>query len=205
MFLRLFQSAINATWPSLIVFSIALITTRVFYLISHRERFVFYRELLSLGSILYVVLLFQLLINTEVSSSSGFNLVPFREITRYTVGSNLFKINVIGNIVIFVPLGCILAAYLKPKNIVPVIVSSIIISSTVELVQLGIGRTFDVDDIILNLAGAIIGYLIFVILSAIYNKLPKFLQKDGLYNAICIIIIVSFVIYIMKILGVFSF
>ena len=205
MFLRLFQSAIHATWPSLIVFSIALITTRVFYLISHRERFVFYRELLSLGSILYIVLLFQLLINTEVSSSSGFNLVPFREITRYTVGSNLFKINVIGNIVIFVPLGCILAAYLKPKNIIPVIVSSIIISSTVELVQLGIGRTFDVDDIILNLAGAIIGYLIFVILSAIYNKLPKFLQKDGLYNAICIIIIVSFVIYIMKILGVFSF
>lgn len=205
MFIRLFQNAVNATWPSLIVFSIALITTRIFYLISHRERFVFYKELLSLGAILYIVLLFQLLINTEVSSSSGFNLVPFKEITRYTFGSNLFKINVIGNIVIFVPLGCILTAYLKPKNIIPVIVSSIIISSTVELVQLGIGRTFDVDDIILNLAGAIIGYLLFTVLSWIYHKLPKFLQKDGLYNAICIIIIAGFVIYIMKILGVFSF
>jgi glycopeptide antibiotics resistance protein len=102
-------------------------------------------------------------------------------------------------------MGCILTGYLKPKNIIPIIVSSIIISSTVELVQLGIGRAFDVDDIILNLAGAIIGYLLYSFLRAIYNKLPKFLQKDGLYNVICIIIIAGFVIYIMKILGVLNF
>ena len=205
MFIRLFQSSLTAIWPSLIIFSVTLITTRIFYLISHRERFCLYRELLSLGAILYVVLLFQLLISTEVSSNAGFNLVPFREITRYTIGSNLFKLNVLGNIIIFIPMGCILAVYLKPKNIIPIIVSSIIISSTVELVQLGIGRAFDVDDIILNLAGAIIGYLIYIFFRAIYNKLPKFLQKDGLYNVICIIIIAGFVIYIMKILGVLNF
>jgi glycopeptide antibiotics resistance protein len=205
MFARLFQVSIGAIWPSLIIFSVTLITTRIFYLISHRERFCLYRELLSLGSILYVVLLFQLLINTEVSSNAGFNLVPFKEITRYTIGSNLFKLNVLGNIILFIPMGCILTGYLKPKNIIPIIVSSIIISSTVELVQLGIGRAFDVDDIILNLAGAIIGYLLYSFLRAIYNKLPKFLQKDGLYNVICIIIIAGFVIYIMKILGVLNF
>ena len=49
-----------------------------------------------------------------------------------------------------------------------------------EFVQLNIGRSFDVDDIILNVLGGIIGYLLYIGLTAIHNHLPKVLQKEGI-------------------------
>ena len=38
---------------------------------------------------------------------------------------------------------------------------SLIASTTIEYIQLVIGRVFDVDDIILNLGGALIGYIVY--------------------------------------------
>ena len=55
---------------------------------------------------------------------------------------------------------------------------------------MNIGRSFDIDDIILNLTGGIIGYFIYKILYNIKEKLPEFLRKEWIYNILLILILV---------------
>lgn len=202
MFLKLLKEAIFDNWPMLTIFFITMVSLRVAYHLNHHEKNVFYKEVFNILAILYILLLFELLTNSEGSITHGFNIVPFSEITRYTFGSRLFLLNVVGNILIFLPFGFFVATYVKPKNILPVTLLSLIVSSSVEIIQLNIGRSFDIDDIILNVFGSILGYLLYVALNAIKNHLPKIFQKDWLYNLICFIIVIALVIYILSIMGV---
>ena len=133
-------------------------------------------------SICYIFLLFQLLTKVEMNSNSGYNIIPFEEIFRYEVGSRLFIYNVFGNIMAFVLFGLIISCYIKPKTVFPPFVISLLVSITVEFVQLNIGRSFDVDDVILNVVGGIIGFLLYIGFSAIRKHLPKVFQKDGIYK-----------------------
>ena len=94
-----------------------------------------------------MILLYYLLLSTE-EASSGFNIMPFTEITRYKIGSKSFFYNVIGNIVLFIPFGYIISDYLKSKKIGCIFVLSAIVSLTAEVIQYNIGRAFDVDDIL---------------------------------------------------------
>lgn len=205
MFLNTIQAVLNDNWPILIIFIITMISLRFFYLRSNREKICFYKEFFSILAIVYIFLLFQLLTKVELNQGSGYNLVPFTEIFRYEVGSKLFVYNVVGNIMAFVLFGIIVSAYIKPKTALAPFLISLIVSTTVEFVQLNIGRSFDVDDIILNVVGCIIGYLLYIGCSAIHSHLPKALQKDGILNVICFIIIVIIVIYVLKMMGVLVF
>ena len=204
MFLNTIKSVLSDNWPILIIFIITMVTLRFFYLRNHREKVVFYKEFLMILSILYIFILFQLLTKVELNQGSGYNLVPFTEIFRYEIGSKLFIYNVFGNILAFVIFGLIVSAYIKPKTIAPAILTSLIVSVTVEFVQLNIGRSFDVDDIILNVLGGLAGYLIYIGLTAIKNHLPNVFRKDGLYNTICLVIIVVIIIYLLRVMGVLS-
>ncbi len=205
MFLNTIQAVLNDNWPILIIFIITMISLRFFYLRSNREKICFYKEFFSILAIVYIFLLFQLLTKVELNQGSGYNLVPFTEIFRYEIGSKLFVYNVVGNIMAFVLFGIIVSAYIKPKTALAPFLISLIVSTTVEFVQLNIGRSFDVDDIILNVVGCIIGYLLYIGCSAIHSHLPKALQKDGILNVICFIIIVIIVIYVLKMMGVLVF
>ena len=205
MFLNTIQAVLNDNWPILIIFIITMISLRFFYLRSNREKICFYKEFFSILAIVYIFLLFQLLTKVELNQGSGYNLVPFTEIFRYEIGSKLFVYNVVGNIMAFVLFGIIVSAYIKPKTALAPFLISLIVSTTVEFVQLNIGRSFDVDDIILNVVGCIIGYLLYIGCSAIHSHLPRALQKDGILNVICFIIIVIIVIYVLKMMGVLVF
>lgn len=99
---------------------------------------------------------------------NGANLVPFDTVERYhraySVGSMRFVtyfLNIYGNILLFLPMGIMLPK-LFPK-VRRYILFLAVLSMTVlaELTQLliGVGR-FDIDDIILNLAGAVIPLII---------------------------------------------
>lgn len=199
------KAVLNDNWPVLIIFVVTLVCLRFFYLRSHRERISFYKEFFTLASISYIFLLFQLLTKVELNQGSGYNLVPFTEIFRYEFGSKLFMYNVIGNIGAFVVFGLIVSAYVKPKTIAPPVIISLIVSTTVEFVQLNIGRSFDVDDIILNVLGCLIGYLLFIGLSAIRNHLPRIFQKDGILNLISFLLLLIIVFGILSVMGVLNF
>ncbi len=182
-------------WPMLLVFTVAISLIRFFYLQNHREKFHLYKELSKLISIIYIWLLFTLLTFTDLNVNSGINIIPFSEILRYEIGTKMFYYNVIGNIIIFIPFGYLISSYINPKRIWGIIITSLGTSSIVEFVQLQIGRSFDIDDIILNIVGAIIGYLLYKLLHNLYKHLPDICKKEGFKNIICIVIILLIIIY----------
>lgn len=195
------SSAIRDIWPMLVIFLVVIIAIRISYIKINHEKFIFYKEFLNLIFIVYVLLLFQLLTSTEMNTNSGLNIVPFTEIFRYEMGSKLFIFNVIGNIVVFVPFGYFVSGYIKANKVSHILFISVITSLTVELVQLQIGRSFDIDDILLNVVGSIIGFLLFIGLTAIKKHLPRFFQSDLFYNVLCVLLFIVVFIYFTRTIG----
>ncbi len=201
MILNLLTNAIAKIWPMLTIFLVVIIAIRISYLRINHEKFSFYKEFWDLMFVVYVLVLFQLLTDSEINTSGGLNLVPFTEMFRYKMGSPLFYSNVVGNILIFLPFGYFVSGYIKATKISHILFISAISSLTVELVQLQIGRSFDIDDILLNVVGAISGFLLYIALNAIKKHMPKILQSDLIYNIICIILCIIFLLYFSKIIG----
>ena len=199
---NLLSNAIIDIWPMLTIFLVVIISIRLMYIHNGNEKFVFYKEFLNLLFIVYALILFQLLTNAEMNSSSGVNIIPFTEIMRYEVGTNSFYLNVVGNIMLFVPFGYFVSSYVKASKVSHILLVSGITSFTIEAVQHFIGRSFDIDDILLNVVGAIIGFLLYIGLTAIKKHLPKFLRSDTFYNILCVILMLVCVIYYFNIMGI---
>lgn len=190
----------NGIWPMLIVFIVVLIATRLFYLRLNGKKLVLYKEVLTLLFIVYLLILFELVTTTDLQGS-GFNLIPFREILRYSLNSKEFFSNVVGNILIFIPFGYFISSYINAKSLGPITFVTLITSLSIELVQSKIGRAFDIDDIILNTIGSILGFLLFIGLSAIKKHLPGLFQNDFLYNLICIVAVLGIILYFLGIIN----
>lgn len=101
-----------------------------------------------------------------------YNLKPFQEIKRFWEYREQLGIwsavNLFGNIFIFIPLGFFEPMASKRRSFLGTIVDGFLLSLVVEVFQLisKVGR-FDVDDLILNTLGVVIGYIIFLICNAI--------------------------------------
>lgn len=200
MIVKAITNVLYDSWPMLTIFVVVLASVRILHLIDNHEKIVFYEEFLNLLFLVYALILYRLLTNTE-GASSGINLMPFREILRYNLQSELFYYNVIGNIVLFIPFGFFVSRYVNAKKASHILIATAIISFTIEVVQYKIGRAFDIDDVLLNVVGSIIGFLSFIALSTIKNHLPKFLKRDAFYNTICIILTIIIIFYLARILG----
>lgn len=142
--------------------------------LSHKNKEVF-RFLLWILFIVYMVGLTYFLFFSErfgrvMGGEYHYNLRLFREIRRYIVyrkafGTMNFMINIVGNVVAFMPFGFILPA-ISPKNrkFLNVALLSFELTLTIETMQLILQvGTFDVDDMFMNLLGGIIGYMIFYV------------------------------------------
>ena len=69
----------------------------------------------------------------------------------------------IGNMLMFIPMGIMLPLVFKNINKKNIFVIAILITLSIEILQPIVGRSFDIDDIIMNFIGSIIGYLAFTI------------------------------------------
>lgn len=196
-----FYVAVKNSWPMLTLFVIIMVSIRVSHIIINHEKVIFYKEFYALISIVYFLLLYYLLLSTD-NASEGVNYIPFHEITRYSIGSKLFIYNVIGNIVLFIPFGYFVSDYLKAKKIFHILFISILISLTAELIQFKIGRAFDVDDVILNVVGSIIGFMIYISFQAIKNHLPRALQANWFYNILAILVFIGLIVMFGSIWGI---
>lgn len=117
--------------------------------------------------ICYILLLIKILLLSRISHSEhrSINLIPFYSIKEY-IFSNSATIkkfafgNVVGNIVIFIPLGTYLSLFKNNKRVITNLLFIFIVSLFIEIIQglLGIGAS-DIDDIILNCLGGLIGIL----------------------------------------------
>jgi glycopeptide antibiotics resistance protein len=69
-----------------------------------------------------------------------------------------------GNLVLFTPFGFFPALLFRNSRWYKTIIVAIAVTAFIEGWQMLVGRTFDVDDLLLNAAGAIMGWLLWLIL-----------------------------------------
>lgn len=200
---NIIDNVMPSIWPLVAFVLIVVISLRIAYLFNGSKKIVIYKEILNLIFIIYILCLYHLLTYQNVGYS-GINLVPFKEMFRYTFGSYKFMKNIVGNIIIFLPFGFFTSYYLNTKKWVSPVLITLIVSLGAEGIQYYIGRIFDVDDIILNVLGGFLGYLLFVAFSAVKGKLPKFMRSDGFLNFIVILIVVIIILFSVGI-NIFSY
>ena len=187
-------SLINDTWPIVVISSIVAISLRLTYLKLAKRKINYADEFLKLVFIIYILCLFQIVTYQDVSIG-GMNLIPFKEIFRYNFGSDLFFENVIGNMALFIPYGIFIAKVFKDCKVIYPLFLSFIASLAIELTQLSIGRVFDVDDVILNIIGAVIGYYLYKLFTKI--KKEDFLKKYDILLDILFILLVGGLIWLL--------
>lgn len=193
MIKKTFMEVLPDVWPMLIIILVIICSLRITYIITKHKRFLLHRELIYLISIMYLLCLFHVVTFQDVNYGTS-NFVPFKEIFRYSIGSHRFISNVLGNIMLFIPFGFLSSYLLKNRKFSIATILTVIASLTIETVQYYIGRVFDIDDIILNLVGGIIGFLVFIGLDAIRNKVKLF-KNDTVLDIIIIVILVIVILY----------
>ena len=103
--------------------------------------------------------------HSEIVFFSGdFNLVPtvIKLITgELTIGRWVLKM-LVYNFLMFVPFGFFLPFVSEKNNNRSIWKVAVIVPIIVEVIQPVVGRSFDVDDLILNFAGIIVGYFVAV-------------------------------------------
>lgn len=192
---------LNQTWPLMLISTVVLVTIRITYIFKNKVEFILYKELMMLVFILYIMCLFYIVTYQDVTYHTTSNFIPFKEMFRYQIGSGMFIRQVVGNVFMFAPFGFFLGYLLKLDKVTPAFILSLITSFTIEVTQSKIGRIFDIDDIILNVLGGIIGTYIYLLLYHFRSKLPKFLKNVLVYDLLMIVIISLLVVYIVSLVG----
>lgn len=121
------------------------------------------KETAAVVLFVYIVMLFTqtFIVN---SGPNEIKLIPFAvivsqffEIWTLYDGWKAFVFNVAGNIGVFVPIG-ILSTFLFEHDAKQAALNGMLLSVFIEVVQIPLERTTDIDDVILNTIGMMIGY-----------------------------------------------
>ena len=120
--------------------------------------------------VLVYVLFFAESYGRKTVSPLRYNFIPFHEIIRYLthvqrIGPWLVFLNVFGNILIFMPFGFFVSFFCRKRRLIVLkaFMLSMIFSCIIEFTQLmtRVGSC-DIDDVILNTAGGLIGSLTYL-------------------------------------------
>ena len=152
------------------------------------------RRVRALGKVLfvlYILFVFYFLIFSDWYGRTGvmreyhYNLVLFKEINRFwnyreQLGAFATFTNLFGNVVIFLPFGFFMPMASKYRSFWGTAINSFALSLVVETFQLltKVG-CFDVDDLLLNTAGGILGYITFVVCNAIRRHHDTKRKREG--------------------------
>ncbi|MBC5997692.1 VanZ family protein [Romboutsia ilealis] len=96
------------------------------------------------------------------------NLVPLvNTISDFMVSPQSVLRQVVLNIIFFMPFGFLFTMlYLKKnKKLLKVLIISLVFSTCIETLQFFVGRFMDIDDIIWNTSGAVIGSIIYFLIN----------------------------------------
>lgn len=89
-------------------------------------------------------------------------LTPFQEIRRaFRVDHSWLWFMLAGNIAMFMPIGAFPGLLWRKWSWWKSLLTGLFASTTIEFVQFFIGRSTDIDDVILNTAGAVLGYMVY--------------------------------------------
>lgn len=133
--------------------------------------------IIYIAVLIYIMFFAEELGRTESSGTYRYNLVLFKEIKRFLnnsqhVGRMAVFLNVAGNVIAFMPSGfCIPLLTHNRRKFFSIFLGSFALSLTIETIQLvcKIG-CFDVDDLLLNTIGGILGYVVFLAYDKYFGK-----------------------------------
>lgn len=168
----------------------------------NNKKNIWYEICLWAGFVSYCIILIALLF-FKSSSVQRVNLTPFRFISYYLTHINVMTlINGLGNIILFIPFTIYLCLFFSKKNIWIHLLWACLFSIGAECLQyiLKIGVT-DIDDVILNTLGGLLGIVAFWLL----RKLCKENTRKVITVAFLIIGILFLSIYTCLYYGVFGF
>ena len=147
----------------------ALIPCIVYIYFKKKKSYIFF-------SILYVLYIWQIYDLTGIGSLSDilYSLSSNSEIIKANINLTPLTNITLGfilNIIMFIPLGFLLPfLWKKYQKLTPTLLFGFLFSLFIELSQLITLRATDIDDLIANTLGALIGYLIWKIYMKIFNK-----------------------------------
>lgn len=163
----------------------------------------FVSNLLTICFVIYMILLIYYLFfseeygRDEAYSTYQYNLNLFHELRRYfdyrsRIGMDLFIVNIVGNVVAFMPFGFLVPVMYREqrgmqthqghyfRSFLFVTMLGFSMSLLVECAQLltKVG-CFDVDDLFLNTCGVILGYLSYYISKKLIGTMSGTREKKG--------------------------
>lgn len=177
-----------------LIFLVAIlifIIIRLLYLLIAKKTFFAIRELMLLifvASIIFIISKTVIPKYSFAKTSDGLivnlhrldwkvNIIPFKtiwyfmtdEIKRDSVG---MIINILGNLLLFIPIG-LAGLALNQYDIRLTVMKGCIISVIIEIIQIIPGRSTDIDDVIVNTIGVLIGCLIMFLIHKISVRFKK--------------------------------
>lgn len=118
---------------------------------------------------------------TILAANHTLNIIPFSFFNEsWAMGSRKQFTQAIANVVMFLPLGFIFpVTFKKARNFFNTTVCMMLFSFFIEFVQYFIGRSADIDDLMLNTLGGILGYFIFVAFSKMFKDKNIWKKLNG--------------------------
>lgn len=148
-----------------------------------------YKSVAVLFLLVYIRLLFKVLVFKDVplirvgglmfdfggTQAGETNLLPFKTIWPYLTGEFgllIGGLNIVGNIIFLIPLGLLLPKLFSRINQLRVLLIAVLFCLAIELTQvyfkIGI---FDIDDVLLNMFGVMVGYWMVVYMPVVWRKM----------------------------------
>lgn len=176
-----------------LIVSIIYIAVRIPVLKKKNKKLFTVNELIAFCFVIYITSLLEILIIPNINitiifepndiyfdcSAAGhfeehlINMVPFATLksqfeTMIFGGKDRHVIlNLLANFFVLMPLPIMInLSNRKIKGMYPLLIS-LATAITIEFLQYFVGRTVDIDDVILNMSGAVIGYIIYTIIKKI--------------------------------------
>lgn len=159
------------------------------YIKNDSNKFHLKKILFIFNIVIYVFLIFVLVFMK--GDNRGINLKPFEFVREYIINKkSLGFSNIVGNMLMFVPLGFFLGIIKTKIN--KALFQILVITFVIETMQFILNRGIsDIDDVILNLTGGIIGL-------GCYHALSGLKNRDEI---LLLFIMIIFIILIMMLLA----
>ena len=179
------SSILTSTIPYVLLSVVVYTVVRFFYICIRKKKLSFKRELLYAFTVAYITGVIKLTIipdwslyrdfetqeirfSSDVGSFLPINLIPLKNVLSFLSGNvhvneedilMVVVLNLATSILLLAPMGILLPRlWTKLNNWKTILLIAIGFSCTIEIIQFFIGRVADVDDIVLNLIGALGGY-----------------------------------------------
>lgn len=175
-----------------------------YFLLGRKKNYKVKRHALQFVFVFYIMVILASVWSSMVGGDDirGINLIPFQTVVSVmstlgmTRGLPMGLAHIVLNICMFIPFGLLLPMIIKKSDsFLKVLGLSFAFTLLIEIVQLVLpmGRSFDIDDLICNTLGGVIGYCIYVLGKWTYGKVTKkklLIPLKRLLVCLCVLILV---------------